>query len=78
MSQEAALMLHHNKKMLVKAKFRHRIRCKGRLTNRIGCMKDRRERGVGNVSFDECKKPCGYAAKFEENGVWCSYGQKQE
>jgi len=78
MSQEAALMLHPNKKMLVKVKFKHRIFHRHRLTNRISCPKDRRERLVGNISFDQCKKPCEFAVKIEEKGVWCSYGQKQE
>lgn len=78
MNQSAVLMLHKNKTVLVKAKFRPRIRCNGRLTNRIGCMKERRERDVGNISFDKCKDGCKDAAKIDENGVWCSFGQEEK
>jgi hypothetical protein len=75
---EAALMLNGDKTKLVKAKYRNRLHHRGRLTNRIFCLKSFREREVGNLSFDECKKPCEFAAKIEENGVWCSFGQEEQ
>lgn len=77
-SQTAVLILHKNKNILVKAKFRPRVRLNGRRTNRIACLKERRESGVGNVSFDKCKDGCPDAVKIEEKGVWCSFGQAEK
>lgn len=71
-----ALMLNRQKTELVKAVFRHRIHDRSRLTNRIYCLKERRERDVGNVSFDKCKEGCKNAVKIEEKGVWCSFEQE--
>jgi hypothetical protein len=60
------------------AVFRKRISNNLRVTNRVYCAREKRNRGVGNVSFDDCKAGCCDAAQIEENGVWCSFGQSEK
>lgn len=66
---QAISMLNKRKTELVKAKFRHRIHHRGRVTNRIFCAKKRKETDLGNASFDNCKAGCMSAVKIEEMGV---------
>ena len=55
--------------------FRRRVRHYGTLSNRINCVKARKERNVGTISFDVCKNGCSFAVEIEEKGVWCSFGR---
>lgn len=62
----------------VRAVFRKRIFHRHRMTCRVCCPKDRFERGVGNVSIEQCKGGCKDAVRVEEKGVWCSFGQNRK
>lgn len=74
---EAALTLSQDKRRLVLAKFRPRMKHKGRLTMRIFCLKAMEKVYVPNQSIQKCAE-CTSNVKQTELGVYCSYGLKTQ